>query len=246
MFSFFSNLSSKTTNDFSFIGTDIHSHLIPNIDDGCASLEHSLMCIENLKALGFNKIVTTPHIMASVYPNTPEIINEGLKMLRIALQERNIAVEIEAAAEYKVDELFTEYLEADNLLTFGDNYVLIELSFVAPPVNLEEVIFTMRTKGYKPILAHPERYRYWNDKLHKIEHLRSLGCLLQLNLMSLVGQYGLPAKIAAQKLLSNNQIDFLGTDLHRFEDISTLQKLLKSKDEFKKIAQLNPLNKSIV
>lgn len=245
MFSFFSNLSAKTANDFSFIGTDIHSHLIPNIDDGCASLEHSLVCVESLKALGFNKIVTTPHIMASVYPNTPETINEGLAMLRIALKERNIVMEIEAAAEYKVDELFTEYLEDDNLLTFGDNYVLIELSFVAPPVNLEEVIFNMRTKGYKPILAHPERYRYWNEKLYKFEHLKTLGCLLQLNLMSLVGQYGLPAKTAAQKLLSNHQIDFLGTDLHRFEDITTLQKLLKSKDEFKKIAQLTPLNKLI-
>lgn len=245
MFSFFSNLTSNPTNDFSFIGTDIHSHLIPNIDDGCTNLDHSLKCIENLKALGFNKIVTTPHIMANVYPNTPETINEGLKVLRTALQEKNIAIQIEAAAEYKVDELFAEYLEADNLLTFGDNYVLIELSFVGPPLNLEEVIFTMRTKGYKPILAHPERYRYWNDKLHKIEHLRAIGCLLQLNLMSLVGQYGLPSKIAAQKLLSNNQIDFLGTDLHRFEDINTLQKLLKSKDEFKKISQLNLLNKSI-
>jgi protein-tyrosine phosphatase len=245
MLSFFSNLSSKTTNDFSFIGTDIHSHLIPNIDDGCTNLENSLMCIENLKAMGFNKIVTTPHIMAGVYPNTPEIINEGLKILRIALQERNIAIEIEAAAEYKVDELFMEYLEADNLLTFGDNYVLIELSFVAPPVNLEEVIFTMRTKGYKPILAHPERYRYWNDKFHQLEHLSALGCLLQLNLMSLVGQYGTPAKTVAHKLLGKNMIDFLGTDLHRFEDIHTLQKLLKSKDEFKKISQLTPLNKSI-
>lgn len=245
MFSIFNNFSAKTTNDFSFIGTDIHSHLIPNIDDGCDSFENALLCIENLKALGFSKIVTTPHIMESVYPNTPEIIREGLTMLRKALLERNIAVEIEAAAEYKVDELFTEYLETNNLLTFGDNYVLIELSFLSPPINLDEVIFTMRTKGYKPILAHPERYRYWHDKLHKIEYLKSLGCLLQLNLMSLVGQYGLPAKIVAQKLLSNNQIDFLGTDLHRFDDINTLQKLLKSKDEYKRIAQLNLLNKSI-
>ena len=245
MFSFFKNFSSKTINDFSFIGTDIHSHLIPSIDDGCNNLESSLICIEHLKGMGFNKIVTTPHIMASVYPNTPVIINEGLKLLATALKERNIQVEIEAAAEYKVDELFTEYLATDNLLTFGDNYVLIELSFVAPPINLEEVIFTMITKGYKPILAHPERYRYWNDKLHKFEYLKTLGCLFQLNLMSLVGQYGLAAKIVAHKLLSNNLIDFLGTDLHRFEDINTLQKVLKSKDDFKKIYNLNPLNKSI-
>ena len=204
MFSFLKNLISKPANDFSFMGTDIHSHLIPNIDDGCTNLENSINCIKNLKEMGFNKIVTTPHIMAGVYPNTSEIINTGLELLKQSLIKANIDVVIEAAAEYKIDELFTEYLASDNLLTFGDNYVLIELSFVAPPVNLEEIIFSMRTKGYKPILAHPERYRYWNDKFQKFEYLKSLGCLLQLNLMSLVGQYGLPSKTMAHKLLNNN------------------------------------------
>ena len=242
MISLFKKFSSKTTNDFSFIGTDIHSHLIPSIDDGCTNLENSIICIEHLKKMGFNKIVTTPHVMANVYPNTPEAINEGLRLLRTALKERNIEIEIEAAAEYKIDELFIEYLEADNLLTFGENYVLVELSFVAPPMNLEEVIFIMRTKGYKPVLAHPERYRYWNDKLHKFEHLKTIGCLFQLNLMSLVGHYGMPAKMVAQQLINKNLIDFLGTDLHRFEDINILQKVLKSNDDFKKICNLKPLN----
>jgi protein-tyrosine phosphatase len=245
MLSFLKNFTSKPDNDFSFIGTDIHSHLIPNIDDGCTKIENSIDCIRQLKEMGFSKIVTTPHIMGGVYPNTPEIINSGLAYLKQALTEANIEIIIEAAAEYKIDELFSEYLANDNLLTFGDNYVLVELSFVAPPVNLEEVIFSMRTKGYKPILAHPERYRYWNEKFHQFEHLKSLGCFLQLNLMSLVGQYGLPAKTMAHKLLNNNLIDFLGTDLHRFEDTNTLLKLLKSHDEFKRIAKINPLNKLI-
>jgi protein-tyrosine phosphatase len=245
MFSFFKNLTSKSAHDFSFIGTDIHSHLIPNIDDGCTKIESSINCIRQLKEMGFNKIVTTPHIMGGVYPNTPEIIKAGLEQLRLSLIEAKIDIIIEAAAEYKIDELFSEYLANDNLLTFGDNYVLIELSFVAPPVNLEEVIFSMRTKGYKPILAHPERYRYWNDKFHKFEYLKSLGCFLQLNLMSLVGQYGMPAKTIAHKLLNNNLVDFLGTDLHRFDDISTLHKVLNSNDEFKRISKINPLNKLI-
>ena len=245
MFSFLKNLTSKSTNDFSFIGTDIHSHLIPKIDDGCINIDNSLNCIRRLKEMGFVKIVTTPHIMGGVYPNTPDVINTGLAYLKQALTEAKIDVVIEAAAEYKIDELFTEYLANDNLLTFGDNYVLIELSFVAPPVNLEEIIFSMRTKGYKPILAHPERYRYWNDKFQKFEYLKSLGCLLQLNLMSLVGQYGLPSKTMAHKLLNNNLVDFLGTDLHRFDDITTLHKLLNSNDEFNKISKINPLNKLI-
>ena len=178
--SIFKLFSSKTTNDFSFIGTDIHSHLIPNIDDGCANIENSIICIEYLKGMEFNKIVTTPNVMASVYHNTPAEINQGLKLLQTALKDRNIEVEIEAAAEYKVDELFIEYLKEDNLLTFGNNYVLIALSFIAPPTNLEEIIFTMRTKGYKPILAHPERYRYWSNKLHIFEYLKPLNAYFNL------------------------------------------------------------------
>lgn len=245
MFNFFKNLTAKPHNDFSFIGTDIHSHLIPNIDDGCAKIEDSIDCIRQLKAMGFNKIVTTPHIIGGVYPNTPEIISAGLECLKQALTEAEIDVIIEAAAEYKVDELFLEYLENDTLLTFGDNYVLIEFSFIAAPVNLEEVIFSMITKGYKPIIAHPERYKYWHDKLQMFERLKSLGCLFQLNLMSLVGKYGAQPKVMAHKLLKVNLIDFLGTDLHRYDDVATLSKLLTSDDEFQRISKINPLNKLI-
>lgn len=244
MFSFFSKKFSDTTssNDFSFIGTDMHSHLIPGIDDGVSSLEKSIECIQQLKALGFSKIITTPHIMAEVYPNTPEIITQGLLSLRQALHQQQIDIEIQAAAEYKLDEGFSVLLEEDRLLTFGDKHILVELSFVAPPVNLDSLIFSLRTKGYKPILAHPERYGFWSDKLDKFEHLRSLGCLLQLNLMSLTNQYGSRAKEVAFKLLDKNMVDLLGTDLHRIEDIGSLQALLKSKNEYKKIRNLTLVN----
>jgi tyrosine-protein phosphatase YwqE len=242
MFSFFKKSEEKSKQNFSFIGTDIHSHLIPNIDDGCQDLQSSLTCLKHLQEMGFSKVVTTPHIMSGVYPNTPSIINEGLAVLRKALEAERIDIQVEAAAEYKIDELFVEYLAADNLLTFGDKYILIELSFVAVPINLEDIIFTLQTKGYKPILAHPERYRYWSDKLSQIERLKSLGCLMQLNMMSLVGQYGGLAKDVAHKLLNKNLIDFLGTDLHRPEDIDILKKLLKNKEEMNKLIKVKPMN----
>ncbi|MEA5257753.1 CpsB/CapC family capsule biosynthesis tyrosine phosphatase [Arcicella aquatica] len=246
MFSFFKK-SSDTPKivDFSFIGTDIHSHLIPGIDDGCASIEHSVACIQKLKELGFSKIITTPHIMAEVYPNTPEIINEGLTILKAALVEAGIDIEIEVGAEYKIDEQFTGLLETDNLLTFGDKYILVEFSFVAAPINLETIIFNLRTKGYRPIIAHPERYLYLSENLAKFEELKALGCHLQLNLMSLVNQYGPKANEIANKLLDMNLYEFMGTDLHRPDDVRILNKLLQSKSILNKLSKLRHLNEKV-
>ena len=246
MFSFFKKLSTDTKiTDFSFIGTDIHSHLIPGIDDGCSSIENSIASIKSLQELGFSRIITTPHIMAEVYPNTPEIIQEGLTKLKEALKEREIDVSIEAAAEYKMDENFKTLVENDNLLTFGDKYILVEFSFVAAPMDLENTIFKLRTKGYRPILAHPERYLYLADNLEKFEELKALGCHLQLNLMSLVNQYGGMAKEMASRLLDKNMYDFFGTDLHRPEDVRILRKVLASKSELNKIHKVKHLNQKV-
>lgn len=246
MFSFFKNFSSDPkVQDFSFIGTDIHSHLIPGIDDGCSSIENSLASIRSLKELGFTKIITTPHVMAEVYPNTPGIIQEGLTKLKEALKENEIEIEIEVAAEYKMDENFNTLVENDDLLTFGDKHLLVEFSFVASPMNLESTIFKLRTKGYRPILAHPERYMYLADNLEKFEELKALGCHLQLNLMSLVNQYGGLAKEIALKLLDKNMYDFFGTDLHRPEDVRILRKVLASRNEFNKIQKVKHLNQTV-
>jgi protein-tyrosine phosphatase len=242
MFSFLKRFEQKKRRDFSFIGTDMHSHLLPNIDDGCVDIGSSIKCIAKLKELGFSKIITTPHIMGGIYPNTPEQIKENLKELKLALAQEKIEIDLEVAAEYKVDELFMEYLEKDNLLSFGDNYILIEFSFVAPPVNLEEVIFKIQTKGYKPILAHPERYRYWTNNLEKLKEMKMLGCFFQLNLMSVVGQYGGEVKEQSKKIIKEGMVDFLGTDLHRPDDLKVLEKLVNADGEMKKLLELHILN----
>lgn len=246
MFSFFKKSSdTPKITDFSFIGTDIHSHLIPGIDDGCSNIENSIACITKLKELGFSKIVTTPHVMAEVYPNTPETIKEGLVTLKAALLEAEIEIDIEVAAEYKMDEQFNNLLQNDNLLTFGDKYLLVEFSFVAAPINLETTIFNLRTKGYRPIIAHPERYLYLSENLSKFEELKALGCHLQLNLMSLVNQYGGKANEVANKLLDMNVYDFFGTDLHRPEDVRILNKVLQSKIILTKISKMKHLNQKV-
>ncbi len=242
----FSFLNRKTVpNDFSFLSTDIHSHLIPGIDDGCTDIEASLSCIKGLVEMGYTKIITTPHVMDEVYPNSSATIKEGLKVLQDAVKEQNIPVTIEAAAEYKVDDNFIRLFKNNDLLTFGDNYLLIEFSFIAPPMNISNIIFDLCASGYRPILAHPERYTYWSTQFEQFERLKTQGCLFQVNLMSLVNKYGNPAKITAQKFIEAGMVNFLGTDLHRFEDIAKLKSLLDSKSDYSKLLQIKAWNTKI-
>lgn len=194
--------------------TDIHSHLIPGIDDGCKTMEQSLSLIRQMKELGYKKLITTPHIMSDFYKNTPEKIHQGLLSLRQAVKEANIDIEIEAAAEYLIDDGFQDRLTNKELLTFGKNYVLIELSFFNPPQNLKSVIFNLQVAGYKVILAHPERYSYWYDNLQEYEDLKARGVFFQMNAVSLSGYYSEDTKKVAKKLVDLDMIDFLGTDLH--------------------------------
>lgn len=228
MFSFFK--SSKTNFTITNLKTDIHSHLIPGIDDGAKTMEDSLALIRSLMDLGYQKIITTPHIMTEYYPNTPKIIREGLENVRAALEQANIKVEIEAAAEYYVDDKFEDYLSSGGeLLPFGDRHILIEQSMLAPAPNLEAVIFQLNTKGYRPIFAHPERYTYYMNGFEQFEQLKAYGCLFQLNLLSLTGYYGKIQQQLALKLLKMDMIDLLGTDLHHHRHAKMLQKMASDK-----------------
>ena len=217
----------KTLESFAFLHTDIHSHLIPGIDDGAPDLETSIALIKGLRDLGFKKLITTPHIMADLYPNTPEIIKEGLTKVRAALEAEDINIEIDAAAEYLMDEGFANKIKAGNLLTLGDNYVLVEMSFISPPPNLEQLLFQLQTKGYRPIMAHPERYSYYGSDLSNFERLKERGCLLQLNLLSLSGYYGPDVRRVATKILQAGLFDLMGTDLHHERHQNALQALLQ-------------------
>lgn len=176
--------------DLGILQTDLHSHLIPGIDDGSKSMEMSLDLLKRFSALGYKKVITTPHIMSDYYKNTPEIILGGLEKVKEAIAIEGINIEIEAATEYYLDHRFRELIKEKNLLTFGDRYVLFELSFTAEPPGVKEAIFEMIMEGYKPILAHIERYPFYINEWDTINNLRERGCLLQLNINSLSGQYG--------------------------------------------------------
>jgi protein-tyrosine phosphatase len=244
IFNFFSGNKNKPVEniDFSNINTDMHSHLIPGIDDGAKTIEDSIGLIRQLHSVGYSKLITTPHIMSDYFKNTPEIINEGLEIVRAAIKAENIPVTIDAAAEYYIDDGFMSKVEDERLLTFGENYLLVEISYMNPPDNLKEILFRCMVLGYKPILAHPERYPYWYNNFDEYRSIRDMGVYLQLNLNSLSGYYGPDAKRTAEKLIDNSLVDLVGTDMHHLRHAHALQKCLSEK-YLQKTFELNLLNR---
>ena len=224
----FQSLSKKQNPDLNyFYTTDLHSHLIPNIDDGVKTLEESISIIKNLKELGYQKLITTPHIMSHKFPNTKDTILKGLEEVKIELEKQNIDIIIEAAAEYYYDEYFIELIRKKDLLTFGDNHILFELSYTANPFGLEQVVYELLNHGYKPILAHPERYTHYSHSLEKYHNLKDLGLLFQINLNSLAKFYGKNPKIAADYLVENGLVDFVGSDIHSMRYFDSLKKFIQ-------------------
>jgi tyrosine-protein phosphatase YwqE len=201
----------------------VHSHLIPGIDDGAKTMEDAVALIRAFYELGYKKIITTPHILADGYSNTHEIILSGLDKVRTAVRNENIPIQLEAAAEYYVDFNFEKKIEQKKLLMFGANYLLVEISYVNPPENLEHIIFKLQANGYKPVLAHPERYLFWFHDFKKYEMLKEKGVLFQLNINSLTGYYSLQTKKLAEQFIQKNMIDFLGSDCHHFGHIALMK-----------------------
>lgn len=225
---FFRRKSPKLT-DLSWLKTDIHSHLIPGIDDGSPDVATSLALIKDLVALGYKKIITTPHIIWEVYPNTREIITEGLGELQEAVAAEGIEVEIGAAAEYFIDEHFSEQLrDKVPLLTLKDNLVLVEFSFITAPMDIQDILFEMQMQNYQPVIAHPERYQYLERNKGFYDTLKNAGCHFQLNLLSLTGYYGRGVQELAAYLLNQGYYNLAGTDLHHARHMAHLQKLEKS------------------
>jgi tyrosine-protein phosphatase YwqE len=226
MFEFLKKKSKKYSINFSEIGVDIHSHLIPGVDDGAKDLEDSIELIKGLKDLGFKKIITTPHIYSDYYPNTSDRLLAGLDTLRRGLETANVDIEVSCAAEYFMDEIFEEHLDKNDILAVYDNYVLVEMSFFSECIRLEEYLFKMQIKGYQPILAHPERYTYYAKNFERFQNLKDRGCKLQLNLLSLTEHYGKEVKNLAIQLLDANLYDFVGTDTHNVEHLEKLKTLI--------------------
>lgn len=211
--------------DFSVLNADMHSHLLPGIDDGAEDIEHSLELIKGMRELGYKKLITTPHVMWDMYKNSHEIILEKLALVKAAVKNAGIDVEIHAAAEYFLDEHVEELLRnKEPLLTISGNMVLAEFSLAFPALNIKDILFEMMMQGYQPIIAHPERYIYLERNKDFYTELKDTGCMFQLNLLSMSGHYGRSVTQLAEYLLKNGFYNLVGTDLHHAGHLEGLQR----------------------
>lgn len=215
---------------------DIHSHLLPGIDDGAKSIEDSKFILESMIGFGFNQVITTPHTIKTVWNNTRKDIENTYEKTKNQLNLQTSKVQLRAASEYMMDENFVQLFKSEKLLTLKDNYVLVEMSYLNPPIQLLDILFELQLEGYKPVLAHPERYTFYHNKPKEYEKLKKAGCLFQMNLLSSVGYYGKDVAQTADKLLENNMIDFVGSDIHHQHHIAAFQNkiIIKNQKEFEK------------
>lgn len=224
MFNFFRKKSFSGTEGYFPITTDIHSHILPGIDDGSPDIDTSIMLIKRLMKMGVRKSIATPHIIGDMYPNNAETIGNSLGQLKTALAEKNIDFEVKAAAEYMLDGYFFELLQRKvPLLTVKDNLILTEFPYSTMPDYVEKMSFNILTDGYTPILAHPERYGYVHGNYKMYHRWVELGFKLQVNVLSLTGYYGKEVAKAARYLVKNELISFVATDLHHERHLDALE-----------------------
>ncbi len=227
MFSFFKK--KKTLRELipqNFV--DMHSHLLYGLDDGAKSLTESQKLIADLKSFGFSQFITTPHTTPLVWENTKDqILNQYEKVKKeLKMSEADLRV----ASEYLIDDSFLKRLESEKLLTIKDNYVLIEMSYINPPIQLYEIIMEINSQGYQPVLAHPERYNFYKNDYDSFKKLKSAGCLFQINMLSSTGYYGAGIATIADYLLKENMYDFAGSDVHHQKHINAFNSEIKLKN----------------
>ena len=225
---------------------DIHSHLLPGIDDGAKDMDTSIALLLKMASFGIKNFITTPHVLGSVYPNSSEVIKQKLAAVKKELEKREIkGISIQAAAEYMLDGEFSALLDQKDILVLKDNYILVEMSYFSAPINLYELLFEIQLKGYKPVLAHPERYNFYHTDFKSYYKLKQAGCLFQLNLLSLTDQYGKGVQKTSEKLLKENLYDFVGTDTHHQNHLELLPKI-GTKKTLEKIKHLLNNNKKFL
>ena len=215
--------------DYSFLGCDMHSHLLPGIDDGSPDLDSTLTMLAKMQQLGYRKIITTPHVKWDYFKNSTEIIRQSYLNILPIVQGEFPELTFEFAAEYYIDEHFMNLLATNDLLSFSGNKILVEYNFLSPPMFHERAFFELQNKGYQPILAHFERYPYYHGKIEVAEKLREQGVWIQMNINSLSGHYGKEVRQQAEKLVTRRAVDLVGSDCHRMQHLETMEGLLGNK-----------------
>ena len=219
--------------------TDIHSHIIPGIDDGAQTTSDSKILLQKMKEFGFGKVIGTPHIISGIWDNSYESIVTTFEENSTIWKESTL--EVTVAAEYMMDSEFALLLASKKLLTIKENYVLVEMSYINPPIQLYEILYDLQMAGYQPVLAHPERYVFYHNAPKEFTKLKNAGCLLQLNLLSLTGYYGNAEAKTADYLLKNNMYSFSGSDIHHVKHLESFDNkiVLSETDDIQKLLEKN-------
>lgn len=213
-----------------FFTTDVHCHVIPGVDHGSPDPATSIELLKRMSSWGLRRIVGTPHVTEDVFVNNPDTLVPAAASLRAAVEKANMDMEIVQSAEYRIDNLFRSQIESGQLCPFPGGYILVENSFVQEPWGLEELLFDLKIKGLRPILAHPERYLYYHSRPERYKALHSAGTLFQVNLLSLAGYHGKDEKKMAERLIEEGMADFIGTDLHHHRHADFIEDYLVTKD----------------
>lgn len=209
---------------------DIHNHILPGIDDGSKTTENSIEIIQGFKELGVVDFIATPHIMHNYYENTPKIIENSLKTLQDELLKNEMpSINIKAAAEHMIDSNFEVILESNNVMPLTKEHLLIEMSYLQPPINFDKAIVAISQQRLFPVLAHPERYNFLHPRAYKYKEFKNQGILFQLNMLSLGGHYGKEITKIAIKLLEQGMIDFIGSDVHNITHLNAIKNTTLSK-----------------
>jgi len=227
--------------DFGYLEVDMHNHLLPGIDDGSTSMEHTIGMLLKFKEMGYKKLIFTPHVMQDCYPNTPEIITAKLEEVKAECKKLDIEIELSASAEYNIEDSLMDKIKGNQLVPFPDKYILFEYSFFSKPNQTEQFIFELIVNGFKPIIAHFERYPYYFNQPEIVANYREKGVFIQVNLLSIVGHYGPDVQRQAYWLIDNGYVDFVATDCHRIDHLEILQRAA-THPYFHKLKDLNLLN----
>jgi len=241
----FSWFKKKKAFDIIKLEVDIHSHIIPSIDDGAKDIEESIKLLKELETIGYKKVITTPHIMSDAYKNSASNIYEGLRILQDKMAQEDIGLELDVGAEYYLDDGFYDRLKDEHVMSINQKYLLFETSYMSKPMLLEDMIYAISTAGYIPLMAHPERYRYIKNPIEEYKRFKDLGVMFQVNINSFGGYYGQDAKNKALFLSDAGMIDFLGSDVHHIKQLKMLNDVIYTKEYQKIFTNNNILNSTL-
>jgi len=209
---------------------DFHSHILYGLDDGAKTIEDTQSLINSLTDIGFDELSASPHTTPLVWENTKDGILAQYEKVKTEIPELAQQVKLRTASEYLMDESFLQRMQSEKLLTIKDDYVLVEMSYINPPMGLYDILFQLKSEGYQPVLAHPERYNFYKNDFASFQRLKKAGCLFQMNVLSVTGYYGDGIAEVADYLLKENMYDFAATDVHHHKHIEAFQSKVKVKN----------------